>query len=117
VILARLNRAELGEFDALVLGLLLIGHFKGQLVIPDLGFYGREAHASLIREERLIAGINFLGELSPKLRNAVLLIKEKQGRGATAEDAETLAAYTSKFARGSVGFAADVERAMGVSEV
>jgi hypothetical protein len=117
LILARVDRAELGEYDALVLGLFLIGHFRGQLVIPDFGFYGREAHASLIREERLVAGVNFLGELSPKLRNAVLLIKDKQAKGATADDAETLALYTSKFARGTVGFAADVERAMGVSEV
>ena len=55
-ILARVNRAELGEFDALVLGLLLMSHFEGRLVIPDLGFYGRDAHVSLMREERLSAG-------------------------------------------------------------
>jgi hypothetical protein len=103
-----LNRAELGEFDALVLGLLLIGHFKGQLVIPDFGFYGREAHVSLIKEDRLIAAVNFLGELSSKLRNDVLLIKDRHASGATAE-----ATYTSKFRRASEGFAAD---AMGVSE-
>jgi hypothetical protein len=45
-ILARINRAELGDFDALVLGLLLMAHFKGQLVVPDFGFYGRECHVS-----------------------------------------------------------------------
>jgi hypothetical protein len=56
--MARINRAELGDFDALVLGLLLMGHFKGQLVVPDLGFYGRDAHVSLVREERLIGGVN-----------------------------------------------------------
>jgi hypothetical protein len=39
--LARINRAELGHFDALVLGLLLIAQFKGQLVLPSMGFYGR----------------------------------------------------------------------------
>ena len=44
VILARLNRAELGEFDALVLGLFLMAHCPGHLVIPDFGFYGREVH-------------------------------------------------------------------------
>jgi hypothetical protein len=32
-------RSELDEF-ALVLGLFLINHFKGQLIIPGLGFYG-----------------------------------------------------------------------------
>src|SRR4051794_14195679 len=34
VIVARLNRAELGDFDALVLGLLLMAQFKGQIVVP-----------------------------------------------------------------------------------
>lgn len=38
VILARLNRAELGDFDALVLGLFLMLYFKGQIVVPDFGF-------------------------------------------------------------------------------
>jgi hypothetical protein len=92
-VFARLNRAELGEFDALVLGLLLMAHFKGQLIVPDFGFYGREAHVSLIREGRLIAGVNTLAELPPKLRQAVLLISDKYGSGTTFEDAETLAKY------------------------
>ena len=93
VILTRVNRAELGEFDALVLGLFLMAHFKGQIVVPDFGFYGREAHVSLIREGRLIAGVNTLVELPPKLRQAVLLIKDKKGSGTTFDDAETLARY------------------------
>ena len=74
VVLARLNRAELGDFDALVLGLLLINHFKGQIVLPDFGFYGCDAHISLIRENRLIAGVNFLDELPLRLRNSVLSV-------------------------------------------
>ena len=93
MIVARLNRAELGDFDALVLGLLLMASYKGQVIIPDFGFYGRDAHVSLIREGRLIAGVNTLAELPVKLRNAVLLIKDKEAAGATYEDAETLAKY------------------------
>jgi hypothetical protein len=93
MILARLNRAELGDFDCLVLGLLLISHFQGQIIVPDLGFYGRDAHVSLIREGRLIAGVNFLGELPTKLRNSALLIKDKVASGARPEDAEVLASY------------------------
>jgi hypothetical protein len=108
---ARINRAELGEFDALVLGLFLIGHYKGQVVVPDFGFYGRDAHASLIREDRLIVGVNFLSELPPKLRNAVLLIKGKQAVGAIAEDAEALATYAG-LVRGTNGFNAFVEGAI-----
>jgi hypothetical protein len=87
------NRAELGDFDALVLGLFLMAHYKGQLVVDDLGFYGRDAHLSLIRENRLIAAVNFLDELPDKLRNGVLLIKDKAASGATFDDAETLAKY------------------------
>jgi hypothetical protein len=103
IILARINRAELGEFDALVLGLILIGHYKGQLVVPDLGFYGREAHVSLIREERLIAGVNYLQELPTRLRNGVLLIKDKIPSRVTLPDAETLAMYEG-LAYGTNGY-------------
>lgn len=94
LILARINRAELGDFDALVLGLFLISHFQGQVVVPDFGFYGRDAHVSLIRQERLIAGVNFLSELAPKLRNSVLLIKDKEASGALYDDAVQLAQLT-----------------------
>lgn len=93
VILARINRAELGDFDALVLGLFLISRFKGQVVVPDFGFYGRDSHVSLIREGRLVAGVNFLDELPAKLRRAALLIDDRRASGTTFEDAETLAKY------------------------
>jgi len=68
---ARLNRVELDKFDALVLGLLLMSHAKCQLIVPDFGFYGRDIHSRLIREKRLIAGVNHLGELPEKLRRTV----------------------------------------------
>lgn len=90
-VFARIDRVELGDFDALVLGLFLIGHFKGQVVVPDFGFYGREAHVSLIREERLVAGVNFLSELAPRLRNATLLIEDREASGALFDDAVVLA--------------------------
>jgi hypothetical protein len=103
VVLARLNRAEFGDFDCLALGLALIAQSKGQVIIPDFGFYGREAHISLIREGRLIAGVNSLSELPPKLRQNVLLIEDKAARGTTLEDAGMLAEY-SGLARGTNGF-------------
>jgi hypothetical protein len=110
-IMARIDRAELGDFDALVLGLLLMAHFKGQVIVQDLGFYGRDCHVALIREERLIAGVNFLGELPVKLRQASLLIGEKIPRGATLQDAETLAEYAG-FVPGTVGFTGFVQSAV-----
>ena len=101
-ILAKVNRAELGEFDALVIGLLLIAEYGGQVVVPDLGFYGRDMHRNLIREKRLIAGVNFLDELPEKLRQAVLLIDDKIAQGSTVKDAETLAQY-AMLQKGTVG--------------
>jgi hypothetical protein len=110
IILAKLDRAELGDFDALVLGLFLMAHFKGQICIPDGGFYLREGHISLIRERRLIVGVNTLSELTPKLRQSVLLIPEKIGKSTTYEDAETLAKY-ARLAPGTVGFTDYVQAA------
>lgn len=92
-ILARVNRAELGDFDALVLGLFLMAEFTGQLVVPDFGFYGRDMHARYVREDRLIAGVDVLAELSPKLRQQVLLVPVKVPAGVTYDDAETIAKY------------------------
>lgn len=112
MIVAKLDRAELGDFDALVLGLVLIGHYKGQVIVPDFGFYARDAHVSLIREERLIAGINTLNELSPKLRQAVLLMKTKVAASTTVEDAEVLAGY-ARLPRGTNAFNAFVDQAVG----
>lgn len=112
IILARINRAELGEFDALVLGFFLMAQFKSTVCVPDGGFYLRNAHISLIRENRLIAGINTLAELTPRLRQAVLLIKDKVPSGTTFEDAETLARY-SRLAPGTNGFNDFVAEALG----
>jgi hypothetical protein len=71
--------------------------------VPDLGFYGRDMHISLIREKRLIAGCNFLGELPPKLRQSVLLFEEKIASSARLEDAEMLAEYAGLI-RGTNAF-------------
>jgi hypothetical protein len=118
VIFARLNRTELGTKASLLIGLSLMSFYKGQLVIPDFGFYGRDAHASLIRENRLVAGVNFLGELSDKLRRSVLLIKDKQAAGATFEDAEVLAKFAGLRLdpdHKNNNYNAFIDRAMGVS--
>lgn len=102
-ILARLNRAELGDFDALVLGLFLIEEYKGQIVIEDGGFYLRDAHVSLLRQQRLIAGVHSLGELPERLRREMLLVPDKIVRGALLEDAETAARYAGLI-KGTVAF-------------
>lgn len=109
-ILARVNRAELGEFDALAIGLLLMSHYKGQLVVPDFGFYAREHHSALLRENRLIAGVNFLEELPHKLRRLCLL-QPTVPSGAIFEDAETLAS-AAQLIRGTNEYNDFVHQAM-----
>lgn len=93
IVLARLDRAVLGDFDAFVVASLLISQFKGQVIIPDFGFYGREHHVALVRQGRLIAGVNTLSELPVPLRQALLTIPNKIASRATYEDAEILARY------------------------
>lgn len=110
LILAKLNRAELGDFDCLILGLFLLGHFKGQIVVPDGGFYLRDTHLSLIRENRLVAGVNFLSELSPKLRNSVVLM-DNEASGTTFEDAQTLADI-ARIPRGTNAYNSSIDQAM-----
>lgn len=92
-VVARIDRAELGDEDALLLALLLIGQTKGQVIVPDFGFYGRPLHSTLIRQHRLIAGVNFLSELEPKLRQAALSMQYKTAYRTTTEDAERLLPY------------------------
>lgn len=93
IILARLDRAKLGDFDCFVLANLLIQQYKGQIAVPAFDFYAAPHHTSLIRQKRLIAGVNFLDEVSPKMRNSLLLIKDKIASKTTAQDAEVLASY------------------------
>ena len=91
-IIARLDRAELGDFDCFVLANLLISQYPGPVVIPDFGFYGHKGHTGLIRQTRLIAGINSFDEL-PDLRSQLILIERKIASRATPEDAKLLATY------------------------
>lgn len=92
-IFARLDRSKLGDFDALVLGLILIARYQGQIIVPDLGFYGRDTHVSLLRQNRLIAGLRRLSELPLQLRQEILLVKDKYPSGVLYEDAEIIARY------------------------
>ncbi|HEX3861319.1 MAG TPA: hypothetical protein VHY35_06455 [Stellaceae bacterium] len=101
-IIARVNRAELGSFDALAVGLFLINQYRGQIIISDFGFYAREMHATLLHEHRLIAGVNFLDELPPKLRSLALLA-DIIPSGARFDDAEELA-HARGHQRGTVAF-------------
>ncbi len=90
---AKIDRAALGDFDAFILGALLMGQHKGQVVLPDGGFYARDLHTGLIRQDRLTIACNGLSELPQKVRQAALLFEHKTAHHALFEDAELLARY------------------------
>lgn len=91
-IIAKLDRAVLGDFDAFVIGNLLASLYDGPVVIPDFGFYACKLHRSLLRQNRLYAGVNSFDEV-PEFRSQLLLIEQKIGRGCTPDDAKMLALY------------------------
>lgn len=111
-VLARVNRAELGEFDAFVIGAFLIGNYPGTVVVTDTGFYGRDGHAALVRENRFIAHVNSLSDVPKELRKSLLSIKDKTARGCLFEDAELLAKYAG-YMHGTNAFNDFVSDAMG----
>jgi hypothetical protein len=90
IMLARLNRAELGEFDCFVLANLLISQYPDD--IPDFGFYSCSSHSDLLRQGRLIAGINAFDEV-PTFKHTLLLAPTKIASRCNAEDAKILALY------------------------
>ena len=65
---------------------------------------------SLVREDRLIAGVYTLSELAPKLRQMCLLM-EKEAAQCTYDDARVLVEYAG-FARDTIAFSVFVKNAM-----
>lgn len=94
VLLARLDRTIHTDFECLILANILMSSFKGPIVVPDFGFYGTAPHVSLIRQGRLIAGVNYLDEPKDEdLRKQVLLMEPKIASHCIADDAEILAQF------------------------
>jgi hypothetical protein len=92
IVLAKLNRAEHGDFDCFVLANLLIAQYKASVVIPDFGFYACPPHHDLLRQGRLIAGINSFDEV-PSFKQTLLLLQNKTASRCSADDAKQLALY------------------------
>lgn len=108
-IYARLDRAVLGDFDCFFLANLLTSAYEGQVVIPDFGFYAASFHTSLIRQNRLVAGLNFFDE-APDFQNLFLSMDTVASK-CIHGDAETLAEHAG-LVRDTVGFADAVYRYM-----
>jgi hypothetical protein len=77
-----------------VLTTLLVKQFSGLAIFPDFGFYGRDFHTSLIRENRLVASLNSLSEVSAPMQQALLGIKSKTIYRTTPADAQHLILYS-----------------------
>lgn len=88
-VIAILNRAQLGDFTAFIIGNLLIGQAKGQIMLPDYAFYGRPHHSYLLRQNRLTAGLNYLSETP--LSKGLLSVNDKRTCGVLYDDARVLA--------------------------
>ena len=113
VVLGGLDRREIGDFDALFLGLSLIAMSKNDVCVRDGGFYLRDGHVSLIREGRLNAQVNTLGVVkrkAPDLYDALLTIEHKTASVVTYPDAAELAKYLCEHAPGSNGYDTFINR-------
>lgn len=92
IILAKLDRAIYGEFDCFVLANFLISLYPGTVVIPDFGFYACAPHRNLLRQNRLIVGINSFDEV-PDFKQILLLERNKIASRCNVEDAKLFALY------------------------
>lgn len=114
ILIARLDRAVLGDFDCFVLGNLLISQYQGTVVVPDFGFYACPNHAQLVRQNRLIVGLHFLDEVPLALRNS-LLLGTVLPRHCTYEDAVCLAGYVG-ISKGTNAFADFIDASLTIPE-
>jgi hypothetical protein len=90
VIIANLDRANLGDTTAKLLGGLLIARSKGNVVITDYGFFGTPLP---LPQDRFTVSLDFLDQLSPILKQSVLGIEDKYVFKTNKRDAEELSFY------------------------
>lgn len=109
-IVARLNRAELGDFDCLVIGNLLINAYPGNVVVSDYGTYVCPFHLSLIRQERLTVSVPVLDDL--KTLKSAFLLRDITPARTTFDDATVLANASGKAA-GTTEYSDFISAAMG----
>lgn len=95
IILARLDRATLDDFECRLLGRLLAAQYRGTVVFSDFGFYAIPSHSQLIQQGRLIASVTSLAQkrLADLKDDLLLYMTPRIGCRCTVNDAETLAEY------------------------
>jgi hypothetical protein len=114
ILIVRLDPAELGEEECFALGQFLIGqyqrHSQGQIIIPDYGLYAALHHTQLIRQGRLVACVNYLDEMPPKIKK-LMLLGDKVPARCTYDDAVVLADY-ARIPKGTTGYTDFLDRAI-----
>jgi hypothetical protein len=97
IIIADLDRAELGDLTARLLGGLLTARSSGQVYINDLGFFASDYLASLLSQNRFAVALSFLAETrrSPALTQALLSVEDKTILRTNRKDAEELSFYVN----------------------
>jgi hypothetical protein len=95
ILIANLDRAKLGDTTARLLGGLLMVRSSGPLYVHNFGFFaGRsDGLTSLFPQERLTLTLNYLDELTPRMRQELLNIEDKYVFRSNRKDAEELAFY------------------------
>jgi hypothetical protein len=111
-VVVKLDRAKLGNFDALALALLLIAQSPGQVIVQDFVFYGRPLHVSLIEQGRLTCHVRRLNALYKGMDDEVLRIEDKTVQTAAHTDVVVLADYMCPFRPGQDGYNTFIDRGM-----
>jgi hypothetical protein len=93
IIIANLCRAKIGDLTAFLLGSLLVSRSAGPVYINGLGFFSSDRLAGQSTRTDFTVAVDFLDELAPKLRQAVVQFREKYVFQTNREDAEKLAFY------------------------
>jgi hypothetical protein len=90
IIIANLDRAKLGDTTAKLFGGFLIARSTSNVFIADYGFFGAPLP---LPQDRFTVTVNFLDELVPILKQAILGIDEKYVFKTNKKDAEELSFY------------------------
>jgi hypothetical protein len=93
IVIANLDRSEVGDLTARLLGGLLIARSVGHVYINDFPFFASDHFATLLPQERFSISLSFLDEVAPKLQQSLLSIEDKVALKTSPKDAERLMFY------------------------
>jgi hypothetical protein len=93
IIIANLDRSEIGDLTARLVGGLLIARSAGHVYVNDFPFFASDHFVSLFPQERFSVSLSYLDEVSTKLQQSLLAIEDKIVLRTSPSDAERLMFY------------------------